>query len=624
MCGIAGIWFKTGRTADALTSTADAIGSALRHRGPDAGKSWTDGSNQLLLIHRRLSILDLTEAGAQPMTSTDGRFVIVYNGECYNFQELRDRLCKEGCQFKGHSDTEVILEGCARWGIERIVPELNGMFAIAVWDKKERTLALARDPVGIKPLYYGWVDENFVFGSELKAFRLVPGFRGAVDRNSLGQFLRYSYIPAPHSIFEGIRKLPPGHLLWVRNPAEHPEPKQFWSPKPFITGSRRRYTESSDAVDALDELLRDAVSKQMISDVPLGAFLSGGVDSSTVVAMMQAQSHNPIRTFSIGFEEAAFNESRYAAAVAVHLKTEHRELVVTAKAALDLIPKLPQMFDEPLADASAIPTYFVSQLARQNVTVSLSGDGGDELFMGYDHCQQAWRRTQRILGVPQALRKLGGAALSAMGLLSSNFKLSKYGAVLKQDTATSIYRAMASHWFDPGEVVIGLTASSAIAGEDAIGNSLDAVTDWDFCNYLPEDVLTKVDRASMAVSLESRVPLLDQRIVEFGLSLPVDLKICQGQNKWILRQVLHRYVPPSLIDRPKQGFTVPLGEWLRGPLRDWAEELISAKRLGDEGFLRQRVIRQKWNEHLSGQRNWDELLWSVLMFQAWRQHWGRC
>jgi asparagine synthase (glutamine-hydrolysing) len=615
MCGIAGLWFSERREEASLRSIGRSVSAAISHRGPDADGIFIGGKNEVLLVHRRLSIIDLTPTGAQPMCTQDGRFTLIFNGEIYNYRELRERLVQEGCRFRGHSDSEVILEGCARWGAERLVPQLNGMYAFALWDERERNLFLARDPIGIKPLFYGWFDGNFAFSSELKGLRAVDGFTAQVNRHALGLFFKYNYIPAPHSIYEGIFKLPAGSFVRLTDSTTRAEPRRFWTPRSFIAGERRTYARADEAIDDLDALLSDSVLKQMVSDVPLGAFLSGGIDSSLVVALMQRHSKQLVKTFSIGFEEAAFNEADYAAQVAAHLGTDHTQMIVTSKEALSLVPQLPRMLDEPLADASAIPTYFVSKLARSDVTVALSGDGGDELFMGYNHCVQAWNRVRRINQIPCSARKLVSLALGG----SANYKIAKYSAIFAAENLDDIYSTMAAHWFKPSEIVAGIGAERPSAGLST--DPLEAVTHWDMANWLPEDVLTKVDRASMSVSLEARVPILDQRVVEFALSLPVSLKIRDGQRKWLLRQVLYRYVPPELIDRPKQGFAVPVGLWIRGPLREWAEDLLSESSLAAHGYLRPRAIRKKWREHIEAKHDWSELLWSVLMFQAWRAEW---
>lgn len=644
MCGIAGLWFSSSQSEERLSSATRPMASAIAHRGPDSEGSWVDNSRKLLLVHRRLSILDLSQTGNQPMHSQCGRYTVIYNGECYNFAEVRDRLLQEGSRFIGRSDTEVLVEGCARWGVQKTLRALNGMFAFALWDASERSLFLARDPTGIKPLYYGWAGDTFLFASELKALRAWPHFNAEVNRNSLGLFLKYGYIPAPHSIYRNIFKLPPGHFLALDRPDRRTVASVYWSAWDAMQPDRSwEGTNVSDKVTELDALLRDAMRKQMVADVPVGAFLSGGVDSSTVVALMQQQSRKPVKTFTIGFEEGAYNEADQARSIARHLGTDHTELFLSSRNALDVIPKLPAMLDEPMADPSAIPTYLVAQLARRHVTVSLSGDGGDELFMGYNHCLPAWRRTKRIQRVPHPLRTLGSLALRTLSNArlnpalysaatlsrrepaTSSYKLQKYADVLEQTSAHGIYRTMASQWFRPEDIVQDLPPINddcdAILRPHDNDDALLAVTHWDMANYLPEDVLTKLDRVSMAVGLEARVPLLDQRVVSYALGLPDSLKVVNGQRKWLLRQVLSKYVPPSLTEIPKQGFSVPIAQWLRGPLRPWAEELLSHDRLERHGYLRSAPVRKKWLEHLGAQHNWEELLWSVLTFQMWAEEW---
>lgn len=615
MCGIAGIWFSQPRETGELESIGRNIGASMQHRGPDGEGVWSGPSGDVLLVHRRLSILDTTSGGSQPMTSSDLRHTIIFNGEIYNYREIRDLLAGLGCRFRGESDTEVLLAACSHWGAEETLRRLNGMFAFALWDNVKRTLFLARDPIGIKPLYYGWSDGNFIFGSELRALRAIPGFDPAVDRSSLGMYFKHNYIPAPQSIYEDVFKLSPGHWIELAGPTARPEPVQFWTPRAALSEARAAHANPSDAINELNELLLRAVRSQMVSDVPLGAFLSGGVDSSVVVALAQGCSSRPVKTFAMGFEEAEFDESGYASAVAAHLGTEHHQMIVTPDSALDLVPGLPAILDEPLADASVIPTYLVSQFARHSVTVSLSGDGGDELFMGYNHCLQAWQRLKTLEKIPKPVREVAGRLLSR----STNEKLAKYGSVLRQRDTGSTYASMTSHWHHPEDIVVNLPPCPSIS--PAILGPLEAVTLWDIEKWLPDDVLAKVDRASMAVSLEARVPLLDLDVVEFALRLPQSLKVRNGMRKWLLRQVLYRYVPAELVDRPKQGFSVPVSRWLRGPLRPWAEDLLSEASLESHGYLHSAPIRLKWRQHLAGTHCWPEHLWSVLMFQAWLAEW---
>jgi len=575
------------------------------------------------------------------MHSHCGRYVIVYNGECYNFSELRNQLIAAGCAFRGGSDTEVIVESCARYGVRKTLEHLNGMCAFAVYDKQTGELTLARDRIGIKPLFYGWLGGTFWFGSELKALRALKEFQPEMNVESIGQFLKYGYIPAPHSVFKGVYKLPAAYMLTMKSAAEKASPECYWS---LVRDFGRNGAESfkgsyEEAQEQLDRMLRKSVRDQMISDVPLGAFLSGGIDSSTVVAMMQAQSSRPVKTFTIGFEEAGFNEAEYALEVAKHLKTDHTDIVLTAGEAQAVVPMLGKMFDEPFADASQIPTFAVSRLARKQVTVSLSGDGGDELFAGYNHYTISAGRLNRMNRIPLLARQLaaGGARVfSERGwdrILSvipkgdqslSGFKVHKYASLLGQANELAQYDLINSRWFAPGNVVRGLS-NGATHGRDARATrELDLIERMavvDLNQYLPEDILVKLDRTSMAVSLESRVPILDHDVVAFALSLPLSYKRQNGTGKIVLRRVLERYVPREMIDRPKKGFSVPVAAWIRGPLRDWAEALLEKSRKQHGNILNQEVVGEKWREHLAGGRDHSELLWPVLMFESWAQAW---
>lgn len=619
------------------------MGGAMSHRGPDAEGIWMDAPRGFVLTHRRLSILDLSEAGSQPMLSHCGRYVMVYNGECYNFSELRDQLGAEGCTFRGGSDTEVILEGCARWGSRRTLQCLNGMFAIALWDKRTGELVLARDRLGIKPLYYGWIAGGFWFGSELKSLRALKQFQPELNLESLGGFFKYGYIPAPHSIFKGIFKLPAAHFFTLKSASEKANPECYWPlVRDFSQNGFHTFKGSeADAQENLHQLLRKSVRGQMISDVPLGAFLSGGIDSSTVVALMQAQSNRPVKTFTIGFEESGFNEAEPARQVAQHLKTDHTDVVLTAGEAQAIVPLLGEMFDEPFADASQIPTYAVSRLARKHVTVSLSGDGGDELFAGYRHYSICAGRLSRLSKVPSFARQLASTGARVVSehhwdrifnLIPSGgsrealsgFKIQKYGSLLGNDDAMVQYDLMNSRWFAPQNVVRGLAERASHVAERTNGGHLDMIELMavaDLNQYLPEDILTKLDRASMAVSLESRVPLLDHDVVAFALSLPLSYKRSNGTGKIVLRNVLEKYVPRKLIERPKQGFSVPVSDWVRGPLRDWAESLFESARVRHGEILDTRAIDYKWRDHIRGRRDCSELLWPVLMFESWAQRW---
>lgn len=620
----------------------------MRLRGPDDGGAWVDAEAGIALGHRRLAIIDLSLEGRQPMHSSCGRYVIIFNGEIYNYLTIRHEVEQESpghaVPWRGHSDTEVALAAISRWGIEEAVKRFIGMFGFALWDRIERVLYLVRDRMGEKPLYYGRMGKSILFGSELKALRTHPDFNGEINRDALALYLRHNCIPAPYSIYREIYKLPPGTMLAVSGrDASFPVPVQYWSAREVAEqGIAEPFTGSTEeAIIALDGLLRDAVGLQMVADVPLGAFLSGGVDSSTVVALMQAQCDRPVKTFTVGFKEADYNESLHAKAVAACLGTEHTELYVTPAEAMAVIPKLPALYDEPFADSSQIPTFLVSELARRSVTVSLSGDGGDELFAGYN--RYFWGRSiwKRLGWMPQSLRATAAAALTAVSprrwdrvfnaagsLLPSAIKqrtpgdkIHKLAEVLAVESPEAMYRGLASHWKDPASVVLGAREPPTALTDRHLWSNLPDFTQrmmyLDTVSYLPDDILVKVDRASMGVSLEARIPFLDHRVVEFAWRLPLSMKVRAGQGKWLLRQVLYRYVPKEMIERPKTGFGVPIDAWLRGPLRDWAEDLLDEKRLSEEGFFVPLPVREKWKEHLSGTRNWQYYLWDVLMFQAW-------
>ncbi|MBL8482425.1 MAG: asparagine synthase (glutamine-hydrolyzing) [Rhodocyclaceae bacterium] len=640
MCGIAGILGGDLR-GDALLSACRAMTDAIASRGPDDQGHWLDATAGVALGHRRLSILDLSPAGHQPMRSASGRYVMVFNGEIYNHLEMRRELllAQSAPQWRGHSDTETLLAGIDAWGLEQTIRRSTGMFALALWDTQQKTLSLARDRLGEKPLYYGWQGEGrahcLMFASELKALRAHPAFGGRVSRDALALFMRHNYVPAPHSIYTGIYKLPPASILVLDRAGRGGAPVAYWSAPHPATRGAPVVPAPQQAVDELDVLLRDAVRQQMVADVPLGAFLSGGIDSSTVVALMQAQASRQVRTFSIGFDIAGYDEAVHARRVAEHLGTEHTELYVTAEQALKVIPRLPAVYDEPFADSSQIPTLLVAQLARAQVTVALSGDGGDELFGGYARYVLAARLWRRLEALPAALRKFAARLITAVppqvwsgmgALVSSRLarlgdRLHKGAGVLASSDIDRLYLGLVSHWDEPAALVLGSTEPATVLnGKPPLLDGLDEVERMmalDLVTYLPDDILVKVDRAAMAVSLETRIPLLDHRVVEFAWSLPLSLKLRDGAGKWILRQVLYRHVPPALIDRPKMGFGVPLDSWLRGPLRNWAEALLEPERLGREGWFDPAPIRRKWAEHLSGRRNWAYHLWDVLVFQAW-------
>ncbi len=645
MCGIAGFRdISSAASRYNLGEVARSLGDAIRHRGPDDWGVWTDDAAGLALSQRRLSIIDLSPAGHQPMVSSSGRYVIAYNGEVYSHQPMRAELEAAGITFRGHSDTEVILEACAAWGVDKTVERLIGMFAIALWDRQERSLTLIRDRLGIKPIYWTHTPEGlFLFGSELKALTAHQGWTAQINRDAVSAFLRYSYVPAPLSIYQNVWKLEPGCILTLKDGGQ-PEIRRFWDPRQIVTDAQKNRLDLSDrdATDQLEALLTDAVGKRMIADVPLGAFLSGGIDSSTVVALMQAQSERPVRTFSIGFNEQGYDEAKHAKAVAAHLKTDHTELYVEPSHALEVIPNLPHWYDEPFSDSSQIPTFLVSEMTRRHVTVALSGDGGDELFAGYNRYNFAAGLWGKISKIPKPLRQLGAQALKSIpphlwdSLLSpipARFKpahigdkLHKGADVLGLSSGAALYRRLVSHWADPDAMVPGGHEPKGLLWDESLARDIPDFVErmqyLDLVTYLPDDILTKVDRASMAVALEARVPLIDHRVVDFAFRLPSRFKRRDGKGKWLLRQVLYRHVPQALIERPKMGFGVPIDSWLRGPLRDWAEDLLSEQSLHDGGLIDPAPVRKQWVEHLTGSRNWQYPLWDVLMLEAWRRHNG--
>lgn len=652
MCGIAGFMQHPLFMRD-VPYVLNRMGEAIANRGPDFEGVWFDLDAGIGLVHRRLSIVDLSEAGNQPMHSSSGRYVLVFNGEIYNHRDIRLELESEtrSPQWRGHSDTETLLAAFSAWGILVALERCVGMFAFALWDKEKRILTLGRDRLGEKPLYYGWQGSGdragFVFGSELKALKKHPSFCAEIDRGALGLLMRHSYVPAPYSIYRGIRKLMPGTLLTVSLEKREPVVQTYWSLVDVATnGNRHQFSGTPEhAVEELDSLLRAAVRQQMVADVPLGAFLSGGIDSSTIVSLMQAQSSRPVQTFTIGFNEAGYNEAVHAKAVAQHLGTEHTELYVTPQQALNVISQLPTLFCEPFSDSSQIPTFLVSQLAKKNVTVSLSGDAGDELFAGYNRYVMAsnlWGRLNRLPSVVRSVAAQGIHALSprawdkllspihsllppALRMANMGDKLYKAASVLPSKSIDDLYLDLVSHWnFE--EIVLGATEPDSFLRGNGIRldefDNVQRMMALDSISYLPDDILVKVDRAAMGVSLEGRMPFLDHRVVEFAWQLPQSLKLKDGMGKWVLRQVLYKYVPRELVERPKMGFGVPIDSWLRGPLRAWAEELLDEKRLSQEGFFDPKPIRSKWVEHLSGRRNWQYHLWDVLMFQAWLENEG--
>ena len=646
MCGIAGyVGGARFTSAISVEQQLTAMANALTPRGPDSAGYWSDQEHAIALAHRRLAIIEPSETGHQPMMSASGRYVISFNGEVYNHLDLRRRLSNEGSNqitWRGRSDTETLIAGIETWGLSETLKKSVGMYAFALWDREEQVLYLVRDRMGEKPLYYGYQQGVFLFGSELKALKMHPAFEGEVDRNAITLQLRHSYIPTPYSIYKGIKKLPPGTFIKLlvsngRLSGIEPEPVSYWSLGDAINDGINNTFDGSetDAVDALDGLLSASVRQQMGADVPLGAFLSSGVDSSTIVALMQSQSSLPAKTFTIGFKEDGYNEAVHAKAVAAHLGTDHTELYVSPEQALDVIPRLPMLYDEPFSDSSQIPTFLVSQMTRQHVTVSLSGDGGDELFGGYNRYQMTSGLWSKIGKLPLPLRHLAAKGLrtlapeqwnqiskwipGAAGYADFGGKIHKGAGVLASQTSDELYLNLITHWPDPSSLVInGIEPPTQITQPQFLLNGMvEQMMALDSVSYLTDDILCKIDRAAMGVSLETRVPFLDHHIVEFAWRLPLSMKIRDGQGKWILRQVLNKYVPKELIKRPKMGFGVPIDSWLRGPLRDWAEDLLDGSRLRKEGYLYPEPIRQKWTEHLSGKRNWQYHLWDVLMFQVW-------
>lgn len=642
MCGITGFRQTGPASPEALTARVRAMTDSLRHRGPDDDGLWTDPEAGIAFGHRRLSIIDLSAAGRQPMVSADGRLVMIYNGEVYSHEEMRPGLAARGVRFRGHSDTEVILESFALDGVATTLPKLIGMFAIALWDRRDRSLTLIRDRLGIKPIYWALRDGLFLFGSELKALRAHPGWTPRLNRGAVAAFVRHSYIPAPHTIYDGVHKLEPGTVLILPFRGE-PQITRYWDARQVVQAARATPLHGSDAeiTARLEALLSDAVRRRMIADVPLGAFLSGGVDSSTVVALMQQAGTGKVRTFTIGFDIPGFDEAPHAQAVADHLGTEHTEMTVTAQQALDVIPKLADLYDEPFADPSQIPTYLVSAMTRRHVTVALSGDGGDELFAGYNRYQIGAFLTTRLRALPRPLRYGLAKAITMLpperwsallarlparfGYSEPGDKLHKLASVLSLADAGDVYRRLVTHW-EPALAVPGAREPTGVLWDPKIAAEFpEPVAQMQFLDlvtYLPDDILTKVDRASMAVGLEARVPLLDHRVVEFAWQLPASFKLRAGGTKWVLRQVLDRHVPRSIIERPKMGFGIPLGEWLRGPLRDWAETLLAEQRLHEHGLVDAAYVRRHWQEHLSGHRNWQYLIWDVLMLEAWHERWA--
>jgi asparagine synthase (glutamine-hydrolysing) len=629
VCGIAGFLIHHPQHRDLLISVLSAMAFSLRHRGPDGEGVFVDVSAGVGLANRRLAVTDRSRSGDQPMASPCGRFTLTYNGEIYNYEQLRRELERSGHRFRGRSDTEVLLAAVVQWGLHEALRRSEGMFAFALWDSRDRSLHLARDRLGKKPLYYGPTRDGIVFGSELRALRAYPGFDPEIDRDALAYYLRLSCVPSPRSIYASVYKLPPGHTLTLR-PGPHglPEPEPYWTARAEVERCVSDPFQGSfdDAADELDLLLREAVERRMHAEVPVGAFLSGGIDSSTVVAMMSRVGTMAPRTFTIGFAEAHVNEADHARRVAKHLGTDHTEILVTASDALEVVARLPEIFDEPFADSAQIPAVLLSEQASSEVTVSLAGDGGDELFGGYSHLQTSARIAGRLRRVPIGVRAGGAAALrcastARLPTARSARRLHRVAELLPVQTPEEANVLLRSHWSDPEPLVVGASPPTlskiADIGQSCLGSTTERIMCAEASTYLPDDVLVLSDRTSMRAGLEVRAPLLDTRVFEFAWRLPVAMKLDGGTGKRVLRSVLHRYVPPELVERPKVGFGVPLAGWLRGELRDWAEALLAERRLRDEGYLNPRPIRDRWREHLDGRRNWSSHLWDVLMFQAW-------
>ena len=646
MCGITGFYSNTSSNFNNIILK---MNSAITHRGPDSNNIWQDKKSGIVFGHQRLSILDLSMAGNQPMVSNSGRYIITYNGEIYNHLEIRKELNKINLniKWKSNTDTETLLEALEFWGIKKTLKKIVGMFAFGLWDKKNRSLILVRDRIGEKPLYFGWQGKGdnkvFLFGSELKALKVHPEFSREINRDAIALQLRHNFIPDPYSIYKNIYKLLPGHYLELTednlNKNFLPTPKIYWSlTKSAIYGNNNQLTQSDESIQCdLEKRLKLSVKQKMISDVPLGAFLSGGIDSSTIVALMQSQSNHPIKTFTIGFSEDDYNEAQHAKKIAKHIGTDHTELYCSSKTALEVIPKLSTMYDEPFSDSSQIPTFILSQLAKQHVKVALSGDGGDELFCGYNRYISTNNWSKTFNRIPISLRKKLSYLLKSISQNNWNnlskilpglnqntnlgHKIYKGADALEASTLSDLYYILSSQWQNPTDTVISSkeqeTFLTKFKPELSSLNNHQKMMVIDLMTYLPNDILVKVDRASMASSLETRMPFLDHELIEHVWKIPHSLKFKNGQGKWILRQILNNYVPKNLTERTKKGFGIPLGTWLRGPLKDWAENLLNEKRLLREGYFNPKQIRDKWNEHLTNKKNWQYDLWNVLMFQAW-------
>ncbi|CAM8408435.1 AsnB Asparagine synthase (glutamine-hydrolyzing) [Candidatus Methylopumilus universalis] len=645
MCGIAGFFTKS--PDQSLDSSVLKMVNTLSRRGPDDLGTWVDATLGIAMGHRRLSIVDISSAGHQPMTSECGRYVIVFNGEIYNHLELRQFFSH--FLWRSQCDTETLLVCFAAWGVEKTLSKLVGMFAFAIWDNHEKTLTLARDRLGEKPLFYGWNGNNFFFGSELKAIAAHSNWEGKINLNALKYYLQYGYVPAPMSIWLGIKKLLPGSYLKISpkdSDGKLSPPSFYWKITDHFNCSGSKELDENFAIDELDFLLRRSVLAQMHADVPSGAFLSGGVDSSSIVALMQEQSKTPVKTFTIGFDVQGYDEAAYAGLIAKHLGTDHKELYVSSQKIMEVIPELPCMYDEPFGDVSQIPTFLISKMAKESVAVSLSGDGADELFGGYNRYflgPAIWNRMKYFSPI---LRNMLASSIFSISpnrwdlinrLLPKRLqqpmlgdRIHKFASILSAKNMDDIYTYLASQERNPESLIIhsdkydddSTPWAQAEMKYFKDSNFANSMMCNDLISYLTDDILCKVDRASMYASLEVRAPYLDHRLVEFALKLPINLKIRNGESKWLLRKVLYRYVPKSLIERPKQGFSVPIDLWLKGPLRDWAEDLLNESEIKKDGYLNFSLIKQRWSEHLSGRRNWQYWLWNILMFQAWNRTWN--
>ena len=646
MCGINGFYSKSSST---FNNVIDKMNSAVLHRGPDKNGTWLDKNSGIVLGHQRLSILDLSSKGNQPMKSISGRFVITYNGEIYNHLKIREELKKNNTNIKwrGSSDTETLLESIDFWGIEKTLSKIEGMFAFGLWDKKIRSLILARDRIGEKPIYYGWQGKDynkvFLFGSELKSLKIHPEFNGEINRDAITLQLRHNCIPAPYTIYKDIYKLLPGHYLELNQNDLTKKllnsPKQYWSLTNIIMNSNKNKLKFNEAKieEDLEKNLKISIENQMISDVPIGAFLSGGIDSSTVVALMQSKSIKPVKTFTVGFNENDFSEAKYAKKIAKHLGTNHTELYVSSKEAMEVIPKISTIYDEPFSDSSQIPTYLVSQLTKQHVKVAISGDGGDELFCGYNRYLMTEKLSTLFRFMPRILREILAYLIQSISpqnlnrvskllpnlnqIVNFGDKMHKGANILNAKKFSDIYYNLCSHWQNPTNVVINseepATLLTKFKPDLSYLNTQQQMMVLDLLTYLPDDILVKVDRAAMASSLETRIPFLDHNFIEYVFKIPHTLKFKNGQGKWILKKILNKYVPSNLTERPKMGFEIPLGTWLRGPLRDWAEDLLNEKKLVQQNYFNPKLVRDKWSEHLSEKKNWQHHLWDILMFQAW-------